>query len=118
MQPDWEIWLDCHLSPIIAKWLNDDLGLNIKSAYSLQLYELDDYAIYEKAKAIGNVIIISKDSDLKKIITLKGSPPKLINIKTGNCDNKVLYNLLKNTMPQAVRVLKDFSAKKIIEIRK
>ena len=31
MQPDYEIWLDNHLSPIIAKWLKDDLGYEVKS---------------------------------------------------------------------------------------
>ena len=29
MQPDWEIWLDNHVSPIIAKWLKEKTGLNI-----------------------------------------------------------------------------------------
>ena len=116
MQHEWEIWLDCHLSSIIAKWLNDDLGLNIKSAYILQLHGLDDMEIYLKAKAAGNVIIISKDSDLHKIVTGKGTPPKLINVKIHNCDNRILFGILKQKIPQAIRLLKDFSTKDIIEI--
>lgn len=65
MLPDWEIWLDNHLSPIIAKWLKDEFGFEVKSSYSLQLERLNDYEIYNKAKDQKNVIIISKDSDLE-----------------------------------------------------
>ena len=77
MQPDWEIWLDNHLSPIIAKWLNDKTGLEIKSAYILKLQGLNDLEIYKKAKEAGNVILVSKDSDLDEIVSANGSPPKL-----------------------------------------
>jgi predicted nuclease of predicted toxin-antitoxin system len=94
MQLDWEIWLDAQLSPIIAKWLKDKTGWNIKSAFVLKLFSLNDYQIYEKAKSHGNIILLSKDSDLIDIILQKGSPPKLINIKIDNCDNRILFNLL------------------------
>ena len=116
MQPDWEIWLDCHVSPIIAKWLKDELLLDIKSAYKLELYGLSDAEIYAKAKKTGNVIIISKDSDLEEIISINGSPPKLINLKIGNCDNKILFQILKQNIQKAIRLLTDFK-KDIIEIK-
>ncbi len=51
MQLNWEVWLDAHLSPIIAKWLKDKTGWNVKSAFVLNLYSLDDIQIYEKAKS-------------------------------------------------------------------
>jgi hypothetical protein len=46
---DWEFWLDCHLSPIIAKWLNEKTGYVFKSAYILNLYKLNDLETYELA---------------------------------------------------------------------
>ena len=95
MQPDLEIWLDNHISPIIAKWLTDETGLNAKSSYTLQLGKLKDFEIYQKARENGNVIIVSKDSDLDEIVSLNGSPPKLIILKIGNCDNKILFAMLK-----------------------
>ena len=58
MQPDWEIWLDNHISPIIAKWLKEDLGLEVKSSYTMQLYGLSDIEIYQKAKEYGKIILI------------------------------------------------------------
>jgi len=115
MQHDWEIWLDNHISPIVAKWLKEALGLEVKSAYTLQLASLKDFEIYKKAKDYGKVIIVSKDSDLDQIVSLNGSPPKLIMLKIGNCDNKILFALLKNNLEKAIRLLFDFN-KDIIEI--
>jgi predicted nuclease of predicted toxin-antitoxin system len=115
MQPDWEIWLDTHISPIIAKWLQEEFAIVAKSAYSLELHGLSDIEIYHKAKDNGNVIIVSKDSDLDQIISLHGSPPKLVALKIGNCDNRILFAVLKANLMQAIRMLFDFN-KDIIEI--
>ena len=115
MQHNWEIWLDNHISPIIAKWLKDDLGYEVKSSYILQLDGLKDLEIYQKAKGYGKVIIVSKDSDLDQIISLLGSPPKLISLKVGNCDNKILFSILKNNLEKAIRLSFDFN-QDIIEI--
>ena len=115
MQPDLEIWLDNNISPIIAKWLKDELGLETKSAYTLHLEKLKDIEIYQKAKDYGNVIIVSKDTDLNEIVSLHGCPPKLIILKVGNCDNKILFEILRNNLEKAIRLLFDFN-KDIIEI--
>jgi predicted nuclease of predicted toxin-antitoxin system len=64
MQHDFEIWLDNHISPIIAKWLREETSYVVKSSYTLKLYDLSDTEIYNKAKLLDNVIIISKDTDL------------------------------------------------------
>lgn len=42
MQPDWEIWLDTNISPAIAKWMNEETGVIVKSSYSLSLHHLTD----------------------------------------------------------------------------
>lgn len=82
MQLDnWEIWLDTHLSPAIAKWMADYTGFIVKSSYILSNNSLDDIEIYHKAKSAGNVIIISKDVDFSELINRLGAPPKLISIK-------------------------------------
>ena len=46
MQPDWEIWLDCNISPIIAKWLKEKTGWKVQSAYILNLYKLNDFQYF------------------------------------------------------------------------
>ncbi len=75
MQLDWEIWLDNHISSVIAKWMRDETGWVVKSTYILQLHFKNDIQIYEEAKRYGKVILISKDSDLEEIINRLGTPP-------------------------------------------
>lgn len=103
MQPDFELWLDVHISPAIAKWLKED-GYSVKSSYMLQLHQVSDLDIYHRAKQAGNIVFITKDSDLPEIVGRLGSPPRIINIKAGNCDNKRLYNLLKINLPYCIKM--------------
>lgn len=106
MQPDeWEIWLDSQLSPIIAKWMTDYTAFNVKSSYSLQLNSLTDSTIYHKARSRGNVILVSKDADFPELVSRLGSPPKLIVIKKGNCDNRELWEFIKPNILQSIRLL-------------
>jgi predicted nuclease of predicted toxin-antitoxin system len=104
----WEFWLDAHLSPIIAKWLQNETGYIVKSSFILELYGLDDIEIYRIAKANAlPVILISKDSDFPQLISQLGSPPKLINLRFGNSDNKLLYSFLINNFEEAINRLID-----------
>jgi predicted nuclease of predicted toxin-antitoxin system len=105
MQTDWEIWLDSNLSPIIAKWISEKLSLKVKSAYTLELNNLSDSEVYLKARAAGNVIIISKDSDFSELISRLGSPPKLISIKIGNSTNRILWNQIQEPILKAIPIL-------------
>lgn len=105
MPLSWEIWLDVHISPIIAKWLEEYTGFTAKSAYTLSFYTLDDREIFQKAKEQGNVILISKDTDFPDLISRLGSPPKLINVKIGNCDNRTLWSTLKPNIKEAIYLL-------------
>ena len=105
MQSDWEIWLDGNISPIIAKWMSEFTGYPVKSAYTLSIQRESDLSIYKKARTQGNVILISKDSDFPEIINRLGPPPMLINLKIGNCKNKVLWEILKPTISGAIDLL-------------
>lgn len=115
MQLDWDIWLDVHISPIIAKWLKDETGWNVKSSYITGLNNLNDKEIYLKAQKSGKVILISKDTDFPDLINMHGAPPKLIYIRIGNCDNRELWKFLKSNIEQAINYLINFD-KDIIEL--
>ena len=113
MPLDFEICLDTHISPVTAKWLKEDFRYNCKSSFVLKLYGLDDIEIYQKAKAAGYVIIISKDSDLPEIVERLSAPPKVINIGTGNADNRILFQLLKENIEHCIRLQTQFGIKYI-----
>ncbi len=119
MPLDFEIWLDNHISPIIAKWLMEETRYIVKSSYVLKLYGLSDFEIYQKAKASERlVIIISKDTDLDQIISLKGSPPKLILVRIGNCDNRIIFSFIMENIENAIKLITTFKNKDIIELNK
>ncbi len=73
MPPEPELWLDTHISPVIAKWMADYTGFTVKSSYSLQLHYLTDIEIYTRARQQGNTIIISKDVDFAELISRLGA---------------------------------------------
>ena len=102
---DWQIWLDTQISPIIAKWMADYTGFEVKSSYALSMNSMSDMDIYQRAKNIGNVIIISKDADFSELIIRLGAPPKLINLKIGNCNNQTLWQLMKPRINEIVTIL-------------
>lgn len=102
---DWEIWLDVQISPIIAKWMAEYTGLVVKSSFVLGYKTMTDLTIYQFAKMHGNIILISKDADFTEIVTRLGSPPKLISVKVGNCDNRTLWQLLQSHINRAIHML-------------
>jgi predicted nuclease of predicted toxin-antitoxin system len=90
MQPEWEIWLDTNISPAI---------------YSLSLHHKTDLEIYQLARTQGKVILLSKDADFPELISRLGAPPKLINLKIGNCDNRSLWEFIQPNIKNAIDLL-------------
>lgn len=105
--------MDAHLSSIIAKWLHDDFGYSCKSSFVLKLHGLDDMDIYNKAKAAGFVILLTKDSDFPALIKRLGSPPKVINVVADNMKSRVLYSLIKPHIEYCIRMLTQFNHQSI-----
>lgn len=113
MQPEWEIWLDNQLSSALAKIMQTELRIIVKSAFILKIKELDDYDIYMLAKQKGHIILITKDADFPSIITQYGCPPKVIKLNTGNLPTKFLWNKYKRNFESAIKLLKKTNAEVI-----
>lgn len=79
--------------------------MTVKSSYTLSFNQSQDLDIYNTAKEYGQIIQISKDSDFSELISRLGSPPKLINLKIGNCDNKTLWAILQPKILEAIDLL-------------
>ena len=80
-----------------------------------QLDSADDLIIWNFAKE-NEFVIVTKDNDFNEISVLKGFPPKIIWLRTGNCRiNQIEDMLLKNR-----NLLKEFSqnlSKGLIQIQ-
>lgn len=105
MRPDWEIWLDAHISPAIALWMKEYTGLEVKSAYTLKHHSLSDAELFRRARRQGNVILISKDADFIALIGRYSTPPKLISFLFGNCHNRKVWMIVQPYILEMITLL-------------
>jgi predicted nuclease of predicted toxin-antitoxin system len=76
-----------------------------KHVKDFRLTGKDDAAIWQLA-ADQDFIIVSKDSDFLHRSLVRGHPPKVIQLRVGNCSTQHIQNLLTREEP----VIKDFLA--------
>lgn len=97
-----KLLFDQNISPKIVKQL-EDIFPDAKQVRHLGLENASDIQIFEYAKYNG-FAIVTFDSDFVDLNIVKGFPPKIIWLKTGNLTTKSISELIiKNT-----QILKDF----------
>ncbi|WP_208742290.1 DUF5615 family PIN-like protein [Leptospira kanakyensis] len=83
---------DANLSPNLIAHLAD-IFPNSEHVFSLGIESSDE--VIWKIAFEKNLIIVTKDNDFHKILDKKGFPPKIIQIKRGNCNTSSIVSLLK-----------------------
>ena len=86
------IIIDNNISYHVASILKDDF-IGIVHVSSIGLDEVDDSEIWKYAKD-KELHIFTKDKDFNDIQQLKGFPPKIVWVRTGNASTKTIVNLL------------------------
>jgi predicted nuclease of predicted toxin-antitoxin system len=89
-----KLLFDHNLSPRLVGLLAD-LYPNSNHLYLIGLDQESDNLVWEIAKN-QDYIIVTKDSDFNELLILKGFPPKVIWIRSGNCSTKTIELLLRN----------------------
>ena len=79
------IWVDAHLSPAIATWMTNTLGVAAVALRDIELRDAEDPEIFEAAKAQG-VILMTKDSDFVDLVDRLDSPPQIIWLTDSQCN--------------------------------
>lgn len=64
-----------------------------KQVSDIDLVEKSDFIIWDYAKT-NNFTIITHDKDYIDIVILKGHPPKIILLKTGNTSTQIIAQIL------------------------
>lgn len=100
-----KVWVDAHLSPVIASWITSTLGITAFALRDVGLRDAEDLAIYETAKVQG-VIVMTKDSDFVNLVDRLGVPPQIIWLTCGNTSNARLREILSATLPEALELLR------------
>lgn len=80
------IWVDAHLSPEIAVWICNTLGIEAIALRDLGLRDAEDPEIFETAKA-QRAIVMTKESDFVDLVERLGSPPQIIWLTCGNSEH-------------------------------
>lgn len=108
------LWLDAHLSPAIATWLEREHGIKAESIIGMGLHGLKDPEIFQRAKTSG-ACIVTKDADFVELVLRLGSPPQVVLLSCGNTSNEALRGLLKAALPRVLALLK--AGEPVIELR-
>ncbi|MFP4352922.1 MAG: DUF5615 family PIN-like protein [Puniceicoccaceae bacterium] len=108
------IWLDAHLSPRVARWIQEELGHEARHLREVALRDADDDEIFKRARK-ENVVLISKDKDFADMAARFGPPPAVIWLRCGNTSEERLKQILAAHLEEAI----EFIAKgeTIVEIR-
>ena len=107
------IWIDAHLSPAIAIWVNSTFKIKAFSLRDIGLRDAEDLEIFEVAKAQEFIFMI-KDSDFVDLVERLEAPPKIIWLTCGNTSNARLREILSVTLVDALEFLQ--TGEKLVEI--
>ena len=107
------IWVDAQMSPMIAAWVSSNFPVSAVALRDLGLRDAEDKEIFQAARR-DDAIVMTKDSDFVLLLDRLGAPPQVIWDTCGNTSNARLKEILTNTLPKALELLK--SGEELVEI--
>ena len=107
------IWVDAQMSPAIATWITSNYAVSAVAIRDLGLRDAEDKEIFEAARQ-EEAVVMTKDSDFLLLLDKLGAPPQVIWVTCGNTSNAHLKEVLTNTLPKALDLLK--FGEKLVEI--
>jgi predicted nuclease of predicted toxin-antitoxin system len=99
------VWIDEQLSHALAPWLAARFSVQAHSVDELGFSQADDTAIFQAARAVG-AVVMTKDSDFADLVYRLGPPPQILLIAVGNSRNSRLREILAETFPAALDLLR------------
>jgi len=94
------LWIDAQLSPALARWISETLGVAAQAVRDLRLREAKDLVIFHAAREAG-AVIMSKDSDFVLLLERFGPPPQVLWVTCGNTSNARMREVLLKSFPEA-----------------
>jgi len=61
------VWIDAQLTPALAQWLRDDVGVEAVAVRDLGLRSAEDPAVFAGARTEG-AVVLTKDSDFVDLV--------------------------------------------------
>lgn len=101
-----KLWIDAQLSPNLARWLSEHHPVEAVSVRRLGLHDATDEAIFGAARDAG-AVVMTKDRDFVQLLERAGPPPQVIWITCGNTSNARMRQILKQTLANALVLLRE-----------
>jgi predicted nuclease of predicted toxin-antitoxin system len=95
------VWLDAHLSPALAPWLESNFQLSALPVRDLGLRDAQDHPIFTAAKE-AHAIVMTKDADFAELVERLGPPPQVIWLRCGNTSNEELRSLFAGRLREVL----------------
>ena len=108
-----KIWLDAHISHLLAPWLSERFDVEVSPARDVGHLTSDDDVIFEAARA-ASAIVMTKDADFVRLVESLGAPPQVIWLTCGNTSNRELREILERVFEDVLELLR--SGEPIVEI--
>lgn len=105
---------DQNLSPTLVDRLSDIYPEASHTSYE-DLGTSKDRDIWTFARE-HDYIIVTKDSDFNSLLALKGPPPKVIWIRTGNCTTDTIERLLRENADE-IHELSENREQELLELQ-
>jgi predicted nuclease of predicted toxin-antitoxin system len=99
-----KLLLDENLSRRIVPFLQTDYSGSTQVAL-IGMEQADDQAIWSYARD-NHFVIVTKDANFFDLSLLHGAPPKVIWLKSGNCNKAAVTRLLLENSDQIVSLLR------------
>jgi predicted nuclease of predicted toxin-antitoxin system len=100
------LWIDAQISPVIAKWINENFSILSIPVRDLGFLKSPDLEIFNEAKR-QKVVLVTKDTDFIRLQEQYGVPPKILWVACGNTSNYNMKELLKKHLKQAVALFEN-----------
>ena len=101
-----KLWIDAQLSPKLARWLSEHHAVEAFPVRRLGLRDATDEAIFDAARDAG-AVVMTKDRDFVRLLERNGPPPQVIWITCGNTSNARMREILRQTLANALRLLRE-----------
>jgi predicted nuclease of predicted toxin-antitoxin system len=98
------IWLDNHLSPALARWIEGEFGEPCVQVRDLGLARAADRDIFWAARRSATVLI-SKDRDFAELVARLGPPPGIVLLSCGNTSTTYLREMLRGQLAAALNLI-------------
>ena len=101
------IWVDEHLDPELPAWLGSRFKVIAKTLAEAGLGGAEDEVVYQAGKRFGDIVMLTKDSDLVELVERHGTPPQVIWLRCPNMRTPRLQAVLSKTFELALEKIRE-----------